>query len=216
MFLQQRTQPAFFLFAGPVANFGATHKFVIAIVAGERVAKNVSEPASHARTQIHSGRAQNYGDACRHVLATVLPCALDDGERAAIAHSKTFAHAPGDEKFSAGGAVEHRVAREHVAALGCSGSRGDGDSAAAQPFAHIIIRITHQPETNARHQKRAETLSSGAAEFAANALPRCQAVEIGAAQNVAAEVRADTAIGSGNGKGVVHEGEGPKPVDPRT
>src|SRR6202044_2259076 len=101
MLLQQRTQPAFFLFAGAVANFCATHKFVIAIVAGERVTKNVSEPAGHARTQIHPGRTQNYGDACRHVLATMLPCAFDVGERATIAHSKTFAHAPGDEKFSA-------------------------------------------------------------------------------------------------------------------
>src|SRR5208337_1754442 len=59
MFLQQRAQPAFFLVADAVADFGAAHEFVIAIVASERVAKNVSEPPSHARAEIHSGPTQN-------------------------------------------------------------------------------------------------------------------------------------------------------------
>src|SRR5271156_3144255 len=39
MFLQQQAQPALFL--GAVADFRTAHEFVVAIIAGERVAKNV-------------------------------------------------------------------------------------------------------------------------------------------------------------------------------
>src|SRR5580658_2658563 len=111
MFLQQQAQPALFLVADAVADFGATHEFVVAIVAGERVAKNVGKPTGHSGAKIHACGAKNYGDPGSHVFATVVAGAFDDGERAAIAHGKAFANASGDKKFSAGGAVENCVAR---------------------------------------------------------------------------------------------------------
>src|SRR5271170_396058 len=117
MFLQQRAQPTFFLVADAVANFGAAHKFVVAIVASERIAKNVGEPAGHAGPEIHARGAQDYGDARGHVFATVMAGAFDDGERATIAHGKAFADAPSNKKFSAGRAVQHRVTCQHVAAF---------------------------------------------------------------------------------------------------
>ena len=164
----------------------------------KRVAKNVGEAAGHSGTKIHSGWAEDHDDAGGHVFAAVMADAFDDRERAAIAYGEAFADSSGDEKFSAGGAVEHGVAGENVTALRCRGSGADGDSAAAEAFADVIVGIAEQFEAQAGDQKCAETLSSGAAKFALDGLAG-QTVEIRAAENVAAEMRADAAVGVADG-----------------
>src|SRR5260370_878783 len=123
------------------------------------------QPAGHSGTKIHSGWAEDDDDAGGHVFAAVMADAFDDSERAAIADGEAFADAAGDEKFSAGGAVEHGVASEHVAALRSRSSSGDGDGASAETFADVIVGVTEKFEAQAGDEECADTLSGGAAEF---------------------------------------------------
>src|SRR4030095_13972881 len=102
-------------------------------------AKDIGQAAGHAGTKIQAEWAEDQDDATGHVFATVLANAFDHGERATIADGKAFAGAARDEKLARRGAVENRVAGEHVAATRSVGASRDGDGAAGQAFANVIV-----------------------------------------------------------------------------
>ena len=49
--------------------------------------------ARHAGGEVAAGRAEDHGDATRHVLAAVVADALDDGGGARVAHAEALAGA---------------------------------------------------------------------------------------------------------------------------
>ena len=81
----------------------------------------------------------------------------------------------------------------------------DGDGAAAEALADVIIGVAEKFEAQAGDQEGSEALSGGAAEFALDGFAG-EAVEIGAAENVAAEMRADAAVGVADGQKLLERG----------
>ncbi len=73
----------------------------------------VGDAAGHPGARIPSHRPQRDGDAAGHVLAEVIPRALDHRHRSRVAHAEPLADATGNEELPAGGAVADRVAGEH-------------------------------------------------------------------------------------------------------
>src|ERR1700733_12989119 len=84
--------------------------------AGERVCENVGKATGHAGAEIRASGTEDDNDTGRHVFAAVLPDALDDGKRAAIANREALSRAASDVEFTARGAVQNSVACEYVAA----------------------------------------------------------------------------------------------------
>ncbi len=143
-----------------------SHRVLVVAVATDGIAQQIRQAAGHAGAQIHSRRTQNHGDASRHIFATVLANAFDDGERAAVAHRKTFAHSSRNVQFPAGRAVEQGVAGKHVAARRSFFSGGDGDRSSGKALAYVVVGFAQQtgnsarsPETRQRSVPRCPTNS---------------------------------------------------------
>ena len=102
-------------------------------------AQYVSEAAGHARAKIEAEGPENQGDSAGHVFASVLADAFDDRERAAIAHGEAFAGAAGDKKLAGGGPVENGITGKDIAAARSGGAGGDGNRAAGQSLADVIV-----------------------------------------------------------------------------
>ncbi len=169
-------------------------------------AQDVSEATGHAGTEIQAERTEDEGDAAGHVLATVLADAFDNGESAAVADGEAFARASGDEKLAGSGAVENSVAGENVAAAGSGKSRRDGDGAAGETFADVIVGFAFEAEGDAFGEKCAEALAGGAVKILADLVVAREAV-FAAAHEFAAESGANAAIGILDGLRLVLEPE---------
>src|SRR5690242_15926130 len=105
-------------------------------------ALNVGEAAGHAGAKINADRAENHGDSAGHVFAAMLADALDDRNGSAVTDGETLADLSCDEELAGGGAVQHRVAGEHVAAFGSVLTGVDDDGATGEAFADVIVRFT--------------------------------------------------------------------------
>ena len=131
---------------------------------------DIGDAAGHAGREVAPGVAQYHHHAAGHVLAAVVAGALDDADRARIAHGEAFAGDAFEIGFSGDGAVENRVADDDVLqriarrALGLA----DHDAAARQPFADIVVGVAHQFDRHAARQEGAETLSGGAGKLHRN------------------------------------------------
>ena len=180
-------------------DFGGADEFGIVIGCGERFSKRVHQTARHARSEVDSGATEQNYDAGSHVLTSVLPHAFDNCESAAVAHGETFAGASGDIEFTASRSVENGVTGQGVAALRSVRPRGDGNCAAAQTLADVIVRFSGEPEADAGNQERSEALSGGAAKFAMYFL-MAEACVFRAAKDLTAQMRADTTVGVGDGE----------------
>ena len=167
---------------------------LVVSVSANRVAQNIGKAAGHARAKIHPRRTQNYSHAGRHVLAAVLADTFDHCERAAVAHRKSFAYSTGHIEFSAGGAVEQGVAREHIAAQRSLFPGGDRNRAAGQTLAHVIVGLADQTEVQSLDQESAEGLSRAADEF----ILRRNLGRSSLAQYLSTQMSADGTIGVGD------------------
>src|SRR5262245_26577145 len=67
--------------------------------------EDVRNAAAHPRGEIAPGPAKDEHAAAGHVLASVIPDALNDGDRAAIANGKSFASETADVRLAARRAV---------------------------------------------------------------------------------------------------------------
>src|ERR1700736_5082954 len=85
------------------------------VVAIDEVAlqiEHVRESAREARSEVDTGPAEHAHDTTCHVLATVITGALDDRDRAGIAHCKALARNTGGKQLAARSAVQAGVAHD--------------------------------------------------------------------------------------------------------
>src|SRR6185437_1969294 len=90
--------------------FELDHGEVAAPLEGAVLVQYIGDTAAHAGGEIAAGLAEHDDGAAGHVLAAMRADALDDGERARVAHRKTLAGDAAEEAFAAHRAVEHGVA----------------------------------------------------------------------------------------------------------
>ena len=98
----------------------------------------------------------------------MLARAFDHGKSPTVAHSKSFAHTPGDIQFAAGCAIKDGVAREDVAPARGFLTRADRNGAAIQALAQVIVGFSAEMEIQPGNQKCAEALAGAAEKFVAS------------------------------------------------
>src|SRR5690606_3716215 len=124
------------------------------------------DAAGHAGREVASGASQDDGASAGHVLAAVVADALDDGQGSGVAHAEPFADDAAEEQFAGGGAVGDDVAGDDVVLGGEAGAVGgaDGDAAAGQALADVVVGVADEAQGDAAGQERAEGLSGRAGE----------------------------------------------------
>src|SRR5204863_1142509 len=118
--------------------------------------------------------------AAGHVLAAVVADALDDGARARVAHPEALAGEAAEERLARGRAVEDGVADDHVLLGGERRAlrRADGDRAAREALAGVVVRVAEERQLDAGREPRAERLAGRAPQREADASRRqpCRSV----------------------------------------
>src|SRR5262249_21151692 len=95
--------------------------------------------------------AENAHGSARHVLAAVVSRALDDGDRARIAHGKALACDTGRKKIPAGRAVQAGVAHDDslILCIPCIARVAQNDLAARHALADIVVGVTLEMQVQA-------------------------------------------------------------------
>jgi hypothetical protein len=93
--------------------------------------EHVGEAASHARTEVVTGLAQNADKAAGHVFTAVIASALDNSV-AGVTHSEALARGACGKQLAASGAVQAGVA-DDGAVLGFERAAGGGTMVSLPP-----------------------------------------------------------------------------------
>ncbi len=109
--LESAPQPDLFL----GNEFGERHEIAVENILGFGT-QDVSQPASHARTEIQAEGPEDDGHAAGHVFTTVLADTFHHGKRAAVSDRETFPAAAGNKELAGRRAIEHGVSGKNVAA----------------------------------------------------------------------------------------------------
>src|SRR3990167_4321255 len=131
-----------------------------------RLVEHVSDAARHAGGKVSSRFAEHDDAPSGHVLAAVIPDALDDCIGAAIAYGETLAGDAAEVGFAAGGAVEHHIANQNIF-FGNKGGlmrRIDDDLAARKALAEVIVGVAFEGEADALGEEGPKALSRLAGE----------------------------------------------------
>ena len=123
--------------------FVRLHKFEIEDVV-RFAAQDVGKAAGHPRAKIETDWTKNSGDTAGHVFTTMLSDAFNNRDRAAIPDSEALTSLSCDVELARSGAIQNRVAYQHIATLGGIGSRLDDDRAAGKAFADVVVRFAKQ------------------------------------------------------------------------
>src|SRR5262245_18805668 len=100
------------------------------------IVEHICDTTAHAGGEVSPNSAKHDDDTAGHVLAAVVTDTFDDSNRAAVANRETFARRAGDERLTAHGTIQSRVANDD----GCAGQhprrfrRMNHESATRQPF----------------------------------------------------------------------------------
>jgi len=146
------------------------HLRVHARVEVAALVEHVGDAPGHAGREVAAGRTEHHHPAAGHVLAAVVAHALDHRVGAAVAHAEALARHAADVGLAARGTVQRHVADDDVV-LGREGRlarREDGDLAARQPLADVVVGVALEQQRHARRDERAEALSGRAAEVQAD------------------------------------------------
>src|ERR1019366_4141548 len=140
------------------------------VVAVDEVALHVEyvgKPAGESRPEIHAGASEHAGHAARHVFAAVIARAFNHGERAGIAHGKSFARGAGGIQLAAGRTIQTGIAHDYRFTCDESGARVrlQDDPAARHALADIIVRLAFQIHMQAAGIPDPETLPGGSLEI---------------------------------------------------
>src|SRR2546422_1477157 len=119
---------------------------------------NETPAARHAGAEVSPNGAEHHDGAPRHVLARVIPSALDDRERAAVANGEPLAGSPGAVELTSRRSVESGVAHEHGVARVVV-RRANRDPASSHALAHVVVGLALQTQLHPMAQKRSEALA---------------------------------------------------------
>ena len=139
----------------------ADELLVAAAVEAAVLVEDVGDAAAHAGGEVAAGAAEDDDVTAGHVLAAVVADALDDRRHARVADREALAGEPAEERLPGRRAVEDRVADDHVL-LGREGRRlrrPDGDRAAGQSLACVVVRVAEERQLDAGREPRAERLA---------------------------------------------------------
>lgn len=156
---------------------------------------DVGDAARHARREVDAGRAEHQHLSAGHILAAVVADALGDERDARVADAEAFAGLAVHEDLAGGSAVGHHVAGDHVV-LRRAGEvlfGLDGDDAAGEALADVVVRGAPEVEGDAVREERAEGLSADTREVHGERAVR-QAVLAPLRGDLARELRADRAV----------------------
>src|SRR5690606_41069633 len=104
--------------------------------------------------------------------------ALDDRDRAGVAHREPLADGTGDEEPATRRPVQAGVAGEHRH-VGRVVLRGpDGDEPAAHALADVVVRLAGEVQLDAVGEERAEALAGRTGEADAGGAPGRQLAEL--------------------------------------
>src|SRR5205814_6864211 len=109
-----------------------------------------------------------------HVLAAMVAGTFADRGGARQAHRKALAGHAAQEGLATGRAVQHGVADDDVLRRVTAevDARADGDAAARQALAGVVVGVADQVEGDALREERAEALATGAFELDEDRLVR--------------------------------------------
>src|SRR6202042_3814248 len=122
----------------------------------------------HARSEVAPGLTDDHDDAAGHIFTAMIAGALDDRDRAGIAHPEALTRHAAEVAFAGGRAIKYGVAdddrgfRRQLCRLL---RRVDDDAPARQPLADIVVRLSLEFERHAFCEEGPEALPSGAFEF---------------------------------------------------
>src|SRR5262249_6748657 len=181
---------------------------VAALLERAVLVEDIGDAAAHTGGKVPSGPPDHDDDAAGHVLAAVVADALDDGRRARVPYGKPLADEPAEERLARRGAVEDRVAGNHVLLRPeCRAlRRAEREYTAREPLADVVVRLADQRELDPRREPRAERLAGRTAEREAHG-PR----QPGRAMLLRHRVReepTDRAVAVGNRKVALVRSEG--------
>ena len=111
--------------------------------------------------KLQPGAAEHHHAAAGHVLAAVVAHALDHRQRAGVAHGEALAGEPAEERAARGGAVEHRVADDHVLLGGEGGRRAAGAPRSCRRRGPCPRSRWRRPPASSSRRARARRRSSG-------------------------------------------------------
>src|SRR6202046_2879103 len=126
--------------------------------------ETVRKAAGEAGAVIHARGAQNADHSPRHVFATMIAGAFDDGERAGVANRKSFPRPARRIEFAGGGAIQAGGAHDDgVARDRIRMSVGPQDDlAAGHALADVVVGLTLEIEVQPSDIPDTETLAGRA------------------------------------------------------
>mmetsp|Transcript_29811 Transcript_29811/g.51463 ORF Transcript_29811/g.51463 Transcript_29811/m.51463 type:complete len:1285 (+) Transcript_29811:323-4177(+) len=169
---------------------------------------HVGDAPAHARGEVPPGGAQHHRAAPGHVLAAVVAHALHHGQRARVAHAEPLAGLAPEEGLAGRGPVQAHVAHDHVVlrheALRQRGRlRVDGDLAAAEALAHVVVGVAVDLEVHALGDGEAQALAGVAGELEVH----------GALGQALGAVLLGDVVGEHGAHGAVQVGDGQRGLD---
>ena len=96
--------------ARPATDLEFHHRHVAALGEVAVLVEHIGDAARHAGREVAARRPEHDHDAARHVFAAMVARALDDRDRAGVAHREALARDAAEVALARDGAVEHRVA----------------------------------------------------------------------------------------------------------
>ena len=175
---------------------------------GERAAlvEHVGDAARHARSEVASRLTDDHDDTAGHIFAAMIACALDDRDRAGIAHPEALTRYAAEIAFAGGRAVKNGVADDdRVFRRQLSGllRRVDDDAPARQTLADIVVRLSLELERHAFGEEGPEALPRGALEFDVDGFITQSGVPV-SPRDDAGQHRSGRPIGVADGKVETH------------
>src|SRR5690606_34466119 len=146
----------------------------------------------HSRGEVAAGPAEHHDGASGHVLAAVIPDALDDSGRARVADGEALAREAPQEEFAAGGAVQGHVPdQDRLLGHEPRPFRWVGDDpSAGEALPDVVVRFAFQAEGDSADEERTEALSGRPGKVEANGVVRKRGASV-AAGDLTREHRAD-------------------------
>ena len=123
-------------------------------------------PTGHPGAEVASDGPEHHDHAAGHVLAAVGADALDDPDRAAVAHREPDPRAADEVQPATGRPVEARVAGDGrvPGREPCVARRTDHHRAARQALAHVVVRDARHLDPRLGRQECAEALAGRTVE----------------------------------------------------